>query len=255
MFKVIQLVGQHWAKAVDTEAMQAPPCPHSCASPHGPLTSSPCSAAPCPRGPSCHCCRGPFPADLECGPQGFPELVAVRPGVRGGLQAAAGLLGGRDLRRIGPPRPPGPGPAVQHLLQQLLSPCRMPPPSTPPPPRPSWGQSTSCPAAPTSPACAPCWVQARGSRDGPASGARRFAGTPSQVTEPSGVLPLCAEGSSLQPGQQESCSPPCGVPPAFRAMCLGSLPWAPTPTPHCDCRRSDSILAALCPHVCTLSGQ
>lgn len=45
------------------------------------VTSSPYSAAPRTPGPPRQCCRGPTPADLECGPQGFPEPVAVTPAV------------------------------------------------------------------------------------------------------------------------------------------------------------------------------
>lgn len=62
-----------------------------------------------------------------------------------------------------------------------LPPGRMPPASTPPPRRPTWGPGTSFPAAPTRPGCAPGWALARDSRAGPATGAQRFAGTPSQV--------------------------------------------------------------------------
>lgn len=39
------------------------------------------SAAPRTQGPAHQCCRGPFPAHLDCGPGALPEPVAVKPGV------------------------------------------------------------------------------------------------------------------------------------------------------------------------------
>lgn len=199
------------SQAVHTEAMQA--APQSRPALTGPCRALSLSAAAHAQGPQRQCCWGPVPADLECGPRGFPEPVAVKPGVRGGLQAASGLLGGRDLRQRCH-TPQGPGPAA--LLQQPLSPDRTPPPSIPPPRRLTWGQGTSCPAAPTWPGCAPGWARARLFPDGPASGARRFAGTPSQVRECSGCgAPLWGGGSLQLPDRSPGST--LRIPPAFCA--------------------------------------
>lgn len=99
-----------------------------------------------------------------------------------------------------------------------LSPGRMPPPSTPPPRRPTWGQSTSCPAAPTWPECARGWARARGSPGGLVHGAQRFAGTPNQVRCGGEALSLCREGGSsgsqaegVQVVHTENSTHPCGV--------------------------------------------
>lgn len=74
----------------------------------------------------------------------------------------------------------------------------------PPPRRPTWGQSTSCPAAPTWPECAPGWARAPGSPGGRARGAQRFAGTPSQVRGREGRPPSAGRAAHWAPRRKES---------------------------------------------------
>lgn len=103
----------------------------------------------------------------------------------------------------------------------------MPLPSTATPPRLSWGQSTSFPAAPMWPECAPTWPPAQGSRGGPASGAWRFSGTPRQVTKPKlGQCPPEGRAAHSASGQKESRGPFCGIPQIFCSLCSGSIPRA-----------------------------
>lgn len=106
--------------------------------------------------------------------------------------------------------PQGPRPAGTCSSSPSLP--RMPTPSTPAPPRSPWGQSTSCPAAPTWPGCAPGWPQARGCQDGPATGAQRFTGSPSQVTGwEVRRWPLWGGWLIPPPGEKESRAPHCRI--------------------------------------------
>lgn len=160
---------------------------------------------------------------MELDPWRCPGPLAVTGGrrVRGGLQEASGHLGGRSLSHLCPAWWDGrEGYFFSSPLHRMLS------DSTPATCGSPWRQSCFYPAIFMWPVCALSCPQAQAGLEGPADGALRCNGTPSQVMGPVGSAPRRSPdtGDSLHPRFQLLPNVAIGTPPP--ALCPQSSLWS-----------------------------